>query len=33
MSIDEILHRLRALGDPEIITVTSKAALVCALDA
>jgi hypothetical protein len=33
MSIDEMLHRLRALGDPEIVTVTSKAALVCALDA
>jgi hypothetical protein len=33
MSVDEVLHRLRALNDPQIVTVTGKAALVCALDA
>lgn len=32
MSIDELLHNLRALEDPEIVSVTSKAAVVCALD-
>jgi len=32
MRVDEILHRIRALGDPEIVTVVSKAALVCAID-
>jgi hypothetical protein len=33
MRVDEILHRVRALGDPEIVGVVSKAALVCAIDA
>ena len=31
VSIDEYLYRIRALKDPEILTVTSKAALACAL--
>jgi hypothetical protein len=29
--LDRYLHRLRALGDPEIVAVTGKAALRCAL--
>lgn len=29
-SIDELLYRLDALNDPEIVAVTSKAALLCA---
>lgn len=32
LSLDELLYKIRALQDPEIFTVTSKAALVCALD-
>ena len=32
MSVDELVRNVRALDDPEIVTVTSKAALVCALD-
>lgn len=31
LSIDQLLHKLRALDDPEIFLVTSKAALKCAL--
>jgi hypothetical protein len=31
LSIDEFLYRIRALEDPEILAVTSKAALRCAL--
>ena len=31
LSIDRFLYKLRALEDPEIFAVTSKAALVCAL--
>lgn len=31
MGIDRLLHKVRALEDPEIILVTSKAALVCAI--
>lgn len=31
-SIDELLQDMRALDDPEIVAVTSKAAIVCALD-
>lgn len=30
--VDGFLYKVRALEDPEIFTVTSKAALVCALD-
>ena len=30
MTIDRFLYKLRALEDPEIFTVTSKAAIVCA---
>nr|WP_184081290.1 hypothetical protein [Sphingobium subterraneum] len=31
VSVDEYLYRIRALKDPEILSVTSKAALSCAL--
>lgn len=31
MTVDRFLHQLRALEDPEIFTVTSKAAIRCAL--
>ena len=31
-SLDQLLHRLRALGDPEILDVTSKAAIDCEID-
>lgn len=31
ISIDQFVHKVRALEDPEIIGVTSKAALICAL--
>ncbi|MGN6269441.1 MAG: hypothetical protein ACTHM0_06060 [Sphingomonas sp.] len=31
-SFDELLYRLRALDDPEIVRVTSKAALKCEID-
>ncbi|MGN6621949.1 MAG: hypothetical protein ACTHKR_12935 [Sphingomonas sp.] len=31
-SLDQLLHRLRALGDPEIVHVTSKAAIDCEID-
>ncbi|MGK2912230.1 MAG: hypothetical protein ACSLE1_20900 [Sphingobium sp.] len=31
VSVDQLLHNVRALDDPEIVAVTSKAALVCAL--
>lgn len=31
LSVDRFLYRVRALEDPEIFMVTSKAALVCAL--
>ncbi|MEK7342680.1 MAG: hypothetical protein AABZ73_02545 [Pseudomonadota bacterium] len=30
LSVDELLHKLRALQDPEIISVTSRAAISCA---
>jgi hypothetical protein len=30
-STDKLLHHLRALGDPEIVSVTSAAAIGCAL--
>jgi len=30
-TIDELLHKLRALDDPEIFSVTSRAALSCAI--
>ncbi|HEX7876494.1 MAG TPA: hypothetical protein VF489_07895 [Sphingobium sp.] len=30
MTIDRFLYKVRALEDPEIFTVTSKAAIVCA---
>jgi hypothetical protein len=32
LSIAEFLHKVRALKDPEILIVTSKAALTCAID-
>ena len=32
ISIDQLLFRIRALEDPEIFAVTSKGALVCAID-
>ncbi|RVT43399.1 hypothetical protein [Sphingobium algorifonticola] len=32
ISVDQFLFRVRALQDPEILTVTSKAALVCAIE-
>jgi hypothetical protein len=31
-SVDQLLYRLRALDDPEIVRVTSKAALACEID-
>ena len=31
MTVDRFLYKLRALEDPEIFTVTSKAAILCAL--
>ncbi len=31
MSVDRLLYKLRALEDPEIFAVTSKAALACTL--
>lgn len=31
ISVDQLLHNVRTLEDPEIVGVTSKAALVCAL--
>jgi len=31
-SFDELLYRLRALDDPDIVRVTSKAALKCEID-
>lgn len=31
-TVDLLLHKLRGINDPEIFAVTSKAALVCALD-
>jgi hypothetical protein len=31
-SFDQLLHRLRALDDPRIVRVTSKAALQCEID-
>ena len=31
-SLDQLLYRLRALGDPEIVRVTSKAAFACEID-
>jgi hypothetical protein len=32
-SYDQLVHQIRALGDPEILTVTSSAAIRCALTA
>jgi hypothetical protein len=32
MSVDTLLHKLRALDDPEIFSVTSRAALSCAIE-
>ena len=31
MSVDRFLHNVRALNDPEILSVTSRAALGCAI--
>lgn len=31
MSVAELLHRVRALGDPEILAVVSRAGLGCAI--
>lgn len=31
ITVDQYLHRIRALKDPELLTVTGKAALTCAL--
>lgn len=31
LSVDQLLHKLRALDDPEIFLVTGKAAIHCAL--
>ncbi|HEX7784298.1 MAG TPA: hypothetical protein VF509_15975 [Sphingobium sp.] len=31
MTVDRFLHKLRALDDPEIFSVTSRAALSCAI--
>lgn len=31
LSLDRFLHKVRALDDPEILVVTSKAAISCAL--
>ncbi len=30
-SYDQLVHQIRALGDPEILTVTTKAAIGCTL--
>ncbi|WP_420144052.1 hypothetical protein [Sphingobium sp.] len=30
MTIDQLLHKVRALGDPEIFAVTSASAIACA---
>jgi len=32
MTVDRFLFKVRALEDPEIFSVTSKAAIVCAID-
>ncbi|WP_313808773.1 hypothetical protein [Sphingobium sp.] len=32
MTVDRFLYKVRALEDPEIFSVTSKAALICAID-
>ena len=32
MTVDHFLYKVRALEDPEIFGVTSKAALICAID-
>ncbi len=32
MTVDRFLYKVRALDDPEIFAVTSKAALICAID-
>lgn len=32
MTLDQFLHRAHALGDPEIWSVTSSSAAICALD-
>lgn len=32
MTVDRFLYKVRALEDPEIFMVTSKAALVCAIE-
>ncbi|WP_327753387.1 hypothetical protein VVT58_08525 [Sphingobium sp. SJ10-10] len=32
MTVDRFLYKVRALEDPEIFAVTSKAALICAID-
>ena len=29
MSVKHVLHRVEALGDPEIVTVTTRAAITC----
>jgi len=31
MFTEQLLHRVRALGDPEIVSVTGRAAIACAL--
>lgn len=32
MSIEELMHRVRALNDPHIVSVTARAGLSCAID-
>ena len=32
MTVDRFLYKVRAVEDPEIFTVTSKAAIVCAIE-
>jgi len=32
MTVDRFLYKVRALEDPEIFSVTSKAALICAIN-
>ena len=32
MTVDRFLYKVRALEDPEIFAVTSKAAIICAID-
>jgi hypothetical protein len=32
MTVDRFLYKVRALEDPEIFMVTSKAAIVCAIE-